>query len=375
MSKNVLFIGPYRQGNDGWCIASRHYINALKESGVNLTIRPIYMGQGRSEPPLDFLELEENKLPYYDVVIQNVLPHLLDYNAKFGKNIALVYTETRNWQNVWASRLSMMDAIWTPSVSDIFNLSESGVDNKVSYHRIPIPADVSKFSQSYQSESLKELEAYNDSFKFYFIGEFIQRKCVDKLVQAFHTEFDYHEDVELVIKASKAGMHSEQLAKMLNEYLTKIKSLLRVYSSPQAYKQELCITSQLTESDMNYLHSKCDCFVMPSMGESWSMPVMDALGFGKTPIVIQDTGPSDIVNSSNGYVVPSYLERVVVTDPPMPDMYTGRELWHSFSIYELGKAMRKAYEERNDKTKQEAGMEKVYELSYEKVGKLIAGIL
>ncbi len=373
MVANVLFIGPYRQGLDGWNIAAREYIRALIKTGCNLTIRPIYMGIGVSEPPVEFLEYEENILPHYDIVIQNVLPHLLEYNSKFGKNVALIYTETRNWQNVWASRLSMMDEIWVPSKADVNNLTGSGV-LKTPILNIPIPTDVSKFERSYTSDLLKSLNT--DSFKFYFIGELIQRKCLDKLLQAFHIEFDSSENVDLVIKTSIGGLDGNQVASKLNEYVTRIKSILRVYSDPDKYKQELCITSKLDLNDLHYLHSKCNCFVMPSMGESWSMPVMDAMGFGKTPIIIGETGPNDIINNTTGWVVPSRLDNVIVTDPPLPDLYTAKELWHNYSVSDLAAYMRIAYEDNNSReTKEEKCCANIYNYTYDKIANQLKGLL
>lgn len=363
MAKNVLFIGPYRQGLDGWNIAAREYIRALVKTGVNLTIRPIYMGQGVSEPPLEFLELEENKLPYYDVVIQNVLPHLAEYNGNYGKNIALFYTESCGWHNTWVSRLSCMDEVWVPSFADSNNLTLSGYDKDI--REVPIPTDVGKFVKSYESDQLHNI-LDSDSFKFYFIGELIQRKCLDRLVQAFHIEFDPLENVELVVKTSKSGLAPEQVVKMFNDYVTTIKTNLRLHGRIDQYKEELCITGKLTEDELCYLHSRSNCFVMPSMGESWSMPVLDAAGFGKTPIVIRDTGPNAIIDENSGWVVPSFLDHVNVMDAPLPDIYTGYELWHNYSLKNLCKAMRSAFEDK-DTFKSDNCIEKAFEYSYEKV--------
>ena len=375
--KNVLFIGPYRQ-NDGWGIGAQNYIRALIKSDINFTLRPIYMGNSICECPVEFLEYEDNILPYYDAVIQNVLPHLLDYNSKFGKNIALIYTETTNWQNVWASRLKRMDEIWVPSNSDVFNLQGSGIHHPP-VKTIPIPLDVTKFNQSYETKELDELKRIKDNngFVFYFIGEFIQRKGIDKLVQAFHTEFDTNENVYLLLKISKGGIDSNQLAKEINIYCNRVKSILRIYGDLTDYNKELFITNRLSDNDLNALHCLCDCFVMPSMGESWNLPCMDALGFGNVPIVIENTGPNHVVHCENGYVVSSYLDHIMVLDPPLPDIYTGRELWHNYSVSDLCGKMRKAFQNRyiDNITKSRRGIEDVYKLSYDNIAQEINKIL
>lgn len=376
--KNVLFIGPYRTVS-GWGQAAREYIWALIKAGVNLTLRPIYMGgDGICECPVEFLEYEDNVLPHYDVVIQNVLPHILDYNSKFGKNIALIYTETTNWQNVWASRLNQMDEIWVPSGSDVYNLQGSGVHSP-QIRTIEIPIDVKKFQQTYKSKELNDLKKIKDEngFVFYFIGELIQRKGIDKLLQAFHLEFDTNENVHLLLKVGQPRSTPDSLAKQINDYCNRIKAILRIYHSNEDYKKELFITNRLPENDLYALHNLCDCFVMPSMGESWSIPSMDALGFGKNPIVIEGTGPTHIVNSTNGYIVPSFLDHVLVLDPPLPDIYTGRELWHNYSIADLCAILRRSFENRNidNITKKSTGIEDIYKLSYDNIAEKIKKVL
>jgi glycosyltransferase involved in cell wall biosynthesis len=368
--KNVLFIGPYKQA-DGWGEAARQYIRALIASGVNLTIRPVFMGNSICEAPVEFLQYEDNKLPHYDCVIQNVLPHLLDYDARFGKNIALLHTETTRWQNVWASRLSNMDEIWAPSYTDLFNLENSGIDHE-KIRVIPIPTDVTKYERSYESKELDALKERNSCI-FYFIGEFIQRKGMDKLIQAFHTEFEVDEPVDLLIKTSKGGTDPNKLAQELNNHCNRIKSILRIYSSPEKYKKEMFITNRLPDDDLCALHTLCNYYVCPSMGESWNLPTIDALGFGKPPIVVDGTGPRYMVDDSNGFIVPSQLEYVMVLDPPLPDLYTGREIWHSYTVYDLGKCMRQAFAEWQSKNtaRAENGMAVVYELQYNVVGELI----
>ena len=77
----ILFIGPYRQA-DGWGDAARHYIKALSHVG-DLAIRPIYLGSSYCELDEDLLEYEFNDPKDYDVIIQNSLPHLSDYNGNY----------------------------------------------------------------------------------------------------------------------------------------------------------------------------------------------------------------------------------------------------------------------------------------------------
>lgn len=338
MTKNIFLIGPYRQ-SCSWGRACRAYIKTLVKAGLNLTLRPIYMGSSidNNIDPF-FLKLEQQKYEHYDAIIQNVLPHLIDYNSRFGKNIALFYTETGGWENTWPRKLNRMDEIWVPSLADVNNLICSNVTTPI--NRIPIPIDCDKFLTKY--ESIDELKT--DTFKFYFVGELVERKNIDVLIRAFHTEFDRNEPVDLVIKINKQGMSSDQLREFFSQIINHIKKELRLYGKIEQYKQEIVIVDYLPEELLMRLHSSCDCFVMPSSGESWCMPVGDALGLGKPVIVTKHTGPEDMIPDDPvlkyAMTIDSYQEAVSVQNSPLEDLYTGCETWYKPSQEDLQTKMR-----------------------------------
>ncbi len=121
---NILFIGPYRQA-DGWGIAAREYLKALRTTPHTISCRPIYMGQTFIDDIGDLEQLEKKTSRYdgsYDVVIQNCLPHLFEYHKKCGINVGLFYTESSEWINCWPDRLDIMDRLIVPSAIDVINI-------------------------------------------------------------------------------------------------------------------------------------------------------------------------------------------------------------------------------------------------------------
>lgn len=288
---NILFISPVcHSEGDGWGQAAIDYAKALALTGHGLTIRPVYMTQSIAEVPVDLIEFVYSKYLTYDVIIQHCLPHMFDYYGGV-KNIGLCHTETSHLQHVsWPSRLNLMDEIWVSSLEEKKNLQYSGVSTSIQIVKMPI--DVQKFEQSYTNV----LPALKDSFIFYFVGAFNERKNLTALLKAFHLEFAPHERVELVIKTSGPDIQIQELCQQ-------VKSGLRIYMSEKHYKSEIVVTDKLSESNLMALHYWANCFVMPSYGEAVCRPMMDALGFGKTPIVTDHTGMASYVNNKNGWVV------------------------------------------------------------------------
>jgi glycosyltransferase involved in cell wall biosynthesis len=361
----ALFIGPYRQ-NDGWGDAAKHYAKALSTACDELSIRPMYMGSSFSDCDEDLLEYEFNDTRNYDVIIQNCLPHLVDYDGNY-KNILLCHLETSNLNYTsWPSRASLMDEIWVPSYSNKRSLTKSGV-NPTKIRIMPIPTDINKYKGEEEPLSTPYIE--ENDFVFYFIGEYTQRKNLVALIIAFHSEFEFTEPVKLVIKTGRAGIDPQALSQQINQKILNTKSKMRIYNSEEIYKPDILIANYLAEKQLISLHKACDCFVMPSHGESWCIPAFEAMGFGNPVIATEGTGPEQYMKET-GWLAQSLDEVVCTNDTAIRDIYTSRETWKQINIKDLKRCMREAYEDKDlYKKKSKAGIELSKSYSYEEVGK------
>lgn len=339
----ILYIGPYRQG-DGWGNASKQFLKALFETGHDVAARPVYMSNNVSTEPVDrlFPQLEGNNFDEYDVCIQQVLPTMFEYSGKIKKNIGMFFSETQNLQfTPWVKHCNLMDEIWVSSEQERINLGRSHVT--VPIKKVNIPVDVDKFKKKYTK---LPLPITGKPFIFYFIGEHVNRKNLTALVLAFHLEFGLSEQVELLIKTNQSGVSPNNLHKLVDSELQQIKQSFGIYRNVHDYRKELIFTERLNDEDMCRLHASCDCFVMPSHGEAWCMPAMDAAGFGKTPIVTDGTGMTEFVDAEKftGWVVPGIEFPVLGVDRPIDYLYRGRENWVNVSIPHLRSAMREAFQ-------------------------------
>jgi len=369
---NILFIGPYRQ-DDGWGVAAQNYIRALQTTPHNLAIRPIYMGSSYCETPPDIFELEYKSFASYDAVIYNVLPHLLTYDGRLGQNIGLFHTETNNLlYTSWIDRISLIDRGWVPSKASFNNIYFSfKIPTPIDI--IPIPIDEQLFTRSYEPLQINDTK---DTFNFYTIVDFNKRKNLHDLVVAFNTEFDPNEPVNLIIKIHQHGMTAAQLSQQIQSFLYNIKKNLRLYPNIEDYKQEIIIPNKITDEEMLRLHNTFDCYINVSYGESFNIPTLYAMGFGKTPIVTAKTGMCDIVSENEGWVVRSQKEVVYMENPPLYDLYTGRELWQSVNTHDLKQKMRLAYRDNTlRKILIKNGREKIHKFSYERVGQTMNKVL
>ena len=127
----VLYVGHYREGT-GWSQAAIDYILALDAVGVDVVCRPIKLNNNQPELPERILQLENKPSAASTHCIQHVLPHHMEWNGSFEKNIGLFVTETQsiNW-SPWPARLKLMDEIWVPNVEMVDICTRSGIKSPI----------------------------------------------------------------------------------------------------------------------------------------------------------------------------------------------------------------------------------------------------
>jgi glycosyltransferase involved in cell wall biosynthesis len=370
----VLFTGVYKDGT-GWGNAAQHYILALDAAGIDVVPRAIKLRPNyQVAVPERIRELEEKSDKDCDVVIQNILPDYFSYNKKLGKNIGLIFTETTHFDHTnWASRLNLMDEIWTGSRESIHACAASHVYRPI--HVAPVPCDISKYTRMYDRINIPELK---NKFVFYFIGEYTRRKNLTALLKAYNTEFSKHDDVILLIKTHVNGMSPAECERQVLEMIEQVKTQLRIHPKLGDYPNEIIITRDMNEEQIMSLHATCDCFVMPSFAEGWCIPAFDAMAMGKTPIVNDVGGLKDFMDEHCGWMIPNYPTSCFGMQPwtGHNKLYVGTESWWEIDVLELRQAMRCAYV-RKDIRKEKAnnGIDKAFDFSYSEIGKRLKAIL
>lgn len=370
-----MYLGVYRD-NTGWGEAAIRYILALDAAGVDVVCRPIKLNDAHPCLPERILQLEAKSSRGCNIVIQHILPHMMDFNGSFDANIGLYFSETDSLkQSSWNERLNCMDTAWGCNEQMREAAISSGVT--VPYSVFPIPCNMEDYQQ--QHKPLERIRHLKDEgqFVFYAIGEMVRRKNLQGLLKAFHTEFAPEEPVGLVIKTSKSGLPASETAKHVAVFCSEIKRGLKLYDGGQQhYKKEVVITDHLSGEEMCGLHAACDCFVQPSYGEAFSLPAFDAMAFGKTPIVSDWGGYREYVTNDTGWLVPTHPEQVFGVDDSLSDLFTGYESWAMTDHASLRLAMRSAYEDWDlRQRKAQAGIEAASNFSYQKVGEAMREVL
>lgn len=351
---NILLIGQYRVRGDGWTEATRSLIKSIQTiKDVNLTITNINMANKPPQQELEFKHLEK-KQNKFDVVLQKVIPSLYYYNADFGQNIGL---------NVFETELPKSH----PYIYKISNLLDKATvttqlekDWLSSYTNTPVFAigeaiDIDKYKNTFQP--IHPIFQDKSVFKFLFSGEATERKNLDALLKAYLTEFNYNENVALVVKTNND----------VAEQVNRVKKGLRI--SNDKYPITCLINQPLTDEQMASLHQYSDCLVVPSKGESFCRGAAESIAAGKPVITTDNIGTSYIVQDG-GWLVNSRTEQCYCEQSPLPELYSGLETWEEISVLDLRRCMREAlnkeiYQEKCNAIK---NFELAKQFAYETIG-------
>lgn len=365
--KNILYIGPYRQ-NDGWGLAAKDCLLSLLTTNNNVSCAPVYLNYSARYDITDkkILDAERNIFDNYDVVIQKALPSALSYNGNYGQNIAIVFLENNKIFSDGILPLNSMDKILVSSQKEVNCLKRSGVTAEA--HLIMQPIDtslISRFSES--NPKLQFNDRIKNAYKFYYIGEHIQRKNIKDLISAFCLEFDETDEVCLILKTNIPGLSSGHALQKIQEEIVNIQKSLR---TKKRFPTILAITDRLTDEQLLGLHNSCDCFVVCSYGEAFCRPAAEALCFGNYTILSEGIGIKEMTDLNDFGPVSCQEQPVIVQDHTYLggiDMYNGEETWSIPSILDLKKQMRSAFENKPkvDKAKY------LSRFSYENIGQNI----
>jgi glycosyltransferase involved in cell wall biosynthesis len=359
----VLYISHHRQ-RSGSGEAARNYIRALCSVGIEVSARPILL-QGDldvKDLPEDIRKAEETSSEGSEVCIQHVLPHYLDYNGNFRKNIAVLITETIGWENSgWAHYVNTMDEVWVPNLDAKDAKYDSEITPPVKI--IPHACDINRYD-NVKPAVIPELEG---GYTFYYIGEHNRRKRISAFVEAFHLEFASNEPVNILLKVYQPNKPGHETFNEVVQLCNQIKTGLKLYQDTSRYHNELIMANYMSDSELLSLHKACDCFVLSSYGEAWSYPAFDAMALGKSVIAPAVGGPEEYLDDgNNAYLVEGEYVPCIGSMDTFNYLNTGREKWYSIDINNLRWAMREMF---NKRELREAYRPNHRDYSFEKIGK------
>lgn len=260
-------------------------------------------------------------------------------------NIGRVMFETDRLPEGWVEKCNLMDEIWVPTDFNMRTFAEAGVEPA---KLIKVPGGIDL--QLYDPGNVTPLDIPGRrGYNFLSIFEWHYRKGWDVLLRAYIEEFKPDEDVSLTLRTyPMAGTDQIGSAKQVQEYIREFVEgeLGREFDS---IPDILLIDSQLPVQAMPALYAAADAFVLPSRGEGWGRPYMEAMAMGLPTIGTRWSGNLEFMNDDNAYLI-DIDGLKAVTEKMEIAFYRGHR-WAQPSVDHLKALMRKVYSERAEAKK------------------------
>ena len=228
---------------------------------------------------------EESILIHMSIPIEFQWPH--NYKKYFG----FTMLETDKITPTWVYILNRLDGCIVPTPFNVKTFMESGV--KVPITIIPFGVDFDMYTLDKQP--LLSKEEITTKFNFLSIGQWTpgDRKNISQMILSFLKTFRTNKDVGLILKVYGKGAGTIDKVQCI-EKINAIRNHagLSLGEGPKVY----LVHGALTEEDVSKLYHNSNVFILPSSGESFGMPIVEAIASGLPIITTGGTAPDTYLN-------------------------------------------------------------------------------
>lgn len=315
----------------GYAASSRSFVESLDSQGVSVAYKYIY-GPG-TVFPVDEPEHSDSYIvnmvrsrSFGKSLVQVVYAQGDVFERNTGQyKIGFTMLEVDGLPKEWVRQANLMDEVWVPSSFNKETFLDSGV--KVPITVVPLGVHPAYFSNNILGKKV------DNCFTFLSIFEWGERKAPDLLLRAFSDEFNSNEAVSLLCKVNNfdPSINVKDHISGLNLRKNGGRIVLAENQILQRY-------------ELGVLYRSADCFVLPTRGEGWGMPILEAMACGLPVIATNWSSQADFMNESNSF--PLDVESLIPAVAKCP-YYQGFR-WAQPSYEHLRYLMRWVFEHQDE---------------------------
>ncbi|MCJ7652517.1 MAG: glycosyltransferase [Actinobacteria bacterium] len=316
----------------GYAMISRALVLALEDAGVGVSYEYLYgpdtvfpVGEDevldddrlntikRREPRRDFPHVIFGQGDAFEYVKRGVM--------KPRYRVGYTMLEVSGLPREWVRQANTMDEVWTPSPFNAWTFKSSGVSKPICI--MPLGVDTDHFNPGIQGYPLE------DVFTFLSIFEWGERKAPETLLTAFNQAFQRDEPVVLICKYDNYDSAVDVTAQIDALGL-----------DPDGGRVVFIENQRVPYGELARLYRSADCFVLPTRGEGWGMPVLEAMACGVPAIATYWSAQQAFMTDANSY--PLQVGALIDAKAKCP-YYEGFK-WAEPDIGHLRRLLRHVYE-------------------------------
>eukprot|EP00037_Helgoeca_nana_P016485 m.155114 g.155114 ORF g.155114 m.155114 type:complete len:492 (+) comp23547_c0_seq2:451-1926(+) len=207
----------------------------------------------------------------------------------FDYRIGRAMFETTGVPAGWVDRIESVDEVWVPSRWGLSRFVAAGVP-AAKLVVIPEAIDTVTFDPSRVEPLYKIMRGADQYFAFLSVFKWEERKNFRTLIAAFLLEFSAKDKAKLFIRSGRQSDVDEFVKKAIHDLgVTDHAPVVWVHHQPaERYPK---------------LFKMADAFVLPTHGEGWGRPVMEAMAMELPCIVTHWSGLTDLVDESSAVLL------------------------------------------------------------------------
>lgn len=323
----------------GYAAVGRTIAKALASGSRPLAVEDIHWSDTRCQLPDEDVALlralTNTRRSKSVATITSCIPSLSRPDPRASLNILRTTFETDRIPTEWLPHLEPFDEIWVCSRASHDAFCRGWVPAE-KLRIIPECIDTRLFTPTgpsfpFPAELVDRLAG---RFVFLSVFDWQLRKGWDLLLKAYARTFAASETTSLLLKISRAHGHPLELV------IRQADAALRSCGQTLGGRPDIIIwEANLSEAEMAGLYRSVDAFALPSRGEGWGRPYMEAMASGLPVIGTGASGNMDFMNSRNSFLVPA--EEVDVSEEAARELPPFRgHRWFEVDPANFGEAMR-----------------------------------
>jgi glycosyltransferase involved in cell wall biosynthesis len=333
--KGIRYTAPLLD-NSGYAQAARGNILALHELGVPLTLNPISFEQAK--PDLGkhggLIQSLIDKDIDFNINLTHTTPEFWEKHAhRAATNVGYTIWETTKLHPKWPGYINnnvdmcLVGCEWNKEV-----FKDSGITVPIGV--VPHGINVSDYDgiQPYRVKGVSD-----DTFMFYSIFQWTERKHPLAMIKAYWHAFQNNENVALVLKTYRSD-YSEQEKEAIRTTIRRLKAVTPMDKYPPIY----VIPNMLSNDEILGLHARGDCYVSLDRGEGFGLSPFAAGAAGNPIIVTGFGGATEYAKPDNSYLVDYNLTPVF--GMPWSPWYRGDQLWAEPAVKHGSNLMKNVFE-------------------------------
>lgn len=213
--------------------------------------------------------------------------------------------ETDRLPRKWEDRLNQMDELWVPTQHHKRIFERDGVTKPIVVVGQGIDIDYwdpKRVEPLEWSKIDSEARCKESDFIFLSVFKWEKRKGPDILLPSFWKAFPKRKGECLIIVTNQYHEDEGQVMNQLETYWNQLNH--HTNEENISSRQGVLLLSGLSLEDLVRLYRSVDAFVLPSRGEGWGRPYMEAMAMGLPVIATNWSGPTEFVSNDVGYLLP-----------------------------------------------------------------------